>query len=173
MSIYIYIHVDKYRYGIPPGTYVLASGCAAAPAQAPAPVGRDCWTNGYSFRACCRLGDEVDRVRMMTSLGSAIENHNCDHDVNWAQLMYTYLWLSTYVHMHWRTLNQSSTRLASRPTPSKRFQEEDLTEERASCWDGLHTEERCCRGLAGPLAPSRKSFDWLSMIGSIPCRSSW
>lgn len=54
--------------------------------KAPAPVGRECWTNGYSFRACCRLGDE----------------------------------------------------------------EEDLTEDRASCWDGLHTEERCCRGLVAP-----------------------
>eukprot|EP00435_Cladocopium_sp_Y103_P020269 s2199_g4.t3 len=54
--------------------------------EAPAPVGRECWTNGYSFRACCRLGDE----------------------------------------------------------------EEDLTEDRASCWDGLHTEERCCRGLVAP-----------------------
>ena len=29
-------------------------------AQIQAPVGRECWGSGYSFRACCRLGDEVD-----------------------------------------------------------------------------------------------------------------
>jgi len=51
-----------------------------------APVGRECWGSGYSFRACCRLGDE----------------------------------------------------------------EEDLSEGRASCWDALHKEEHCCRGLVAP-----------------------
>lgn len=38
------------------------------------------------------------------------------------------------------------------------MQEEDLSEGRASCWDALHKEEHCCRGLESRQMPSH----WVS-----------
>ena len=38
---------------------------------------------------------------------------------------------------------------------SPSLQEEDLSEDRASCWDALHKEEHCCRGLESWQMPSR------------------
>lgn len=51
----------------------------------PGPVGRDCWSRGYSFRSCCPLQGEEAAAALQES-----------------------------------------------------------------CWDGYHTEERCCRGLVAP-----------------------
>lgn len=34
------------------------------------------------------------------------------------------------------------------------MQEEDLSEDRANCWDALHKEEHCCRGLESWQSPA-------------------